>query len=219
MQCGAFPKALKFLLLLSSKMLTAYLAGLSTAEFCLHVCESSLCRKNPELWKVILPLPLVGTGLCCTLERHKSRKSQILDSYQCAVPRGLRDTAGHSPCPRPRHFFQSGGSQGDWSLTLTYIHSERESKILWLWIQVSKYTQDTHTGQIQTSPQGKIGPCPISEVPVPWASLCTPLWVLPCLSIFPGRTQRISSLPAICKISIHKIQSMPTFLSPRLHRH
>lgn len=39
MQCGAFSKALKFLLLLSSKMLTAYLAGLWTAEFCLPVCE------------------------------------------------------------------------------------------------------------------------------------------------------------------------------------
>lgn len=38
-QCGAFPKALTFLLLLSSKMLTAYLAGLTTAEFCLHVCQ------------------------------------------------------------------------------------------------------------------------------------------------------------------------------------
>lgn len=32
------------------------------------VQEICLCRKNAELWKVIQPLPLVGTEFCCTLE-------------------------------------------------------------------------------------------------------------------------------------------------------
>lgn len=73
MQCGAFPKALTFFLLLSSKMLTAYLAGLTTAGFCLPMCKILLlAEKKKELCKVIQPLPLVGMGLCCTLERHKS---------------------------------------------------------------------------------------------------------------------------------------------------
>lgn len=53
----------------------------------------------------------------------------------------------------------------------------------------------------------KVGPCPNNEVLVPGASLCNPPWVLPCLSILPGRTQRSFLLLAICKTSIHKIQS------------
>lgn len=64
--------------------------------------EICLCRKNAELWKVIQALPLVGTGLCCTLERHKSPKSQILQILSSAKsPEGcvtLQDTV-HAPCP------------------------------------------------------------------------------------------------------------------------
>lgn len=66
------------------------------------VQEICLCRKNAELWKVIQPLPLVGTELCCTLERHKSRKSELLRILSSAKsPEGcvtLQDTA-HASCP------------------------------------------------------------------------------------------------------------------------
>lgn len=66
------------------------------------VQEVCLCRKNPELWKIIQLLPLVGTGLCDTLERHKSLKSNILQILCSAKsPEGcvtLRDTV-HASCP------------------------------------------------------------------------------------------------------------------------
>lgn len=67
-------------------------------------CVQRIClrRKNPELQKVIRPLPLVGTGLYCTLERHNSRKSQILQILSSAKsPEGCvrpQDTI-HASCP------------------------------------------------------------------------------------------------------------------------
>lgn len=48
MQCGAFPKALTFFLLLSSKMLTAYLVGLTTAGFCLPMCKILLLAEKKK---------------------------------------------------------------------------------------------------------------------------------------------------------------------------
>lgn len=67
-------------------------------------CVQEIClyRKNAELWKVIQPLPLVGTGLCCTLERHKSRKPKILHTFSSAKSPNycvtLQDTV-HASCP------------------------------------------------------------------------------------------------------------------------
>lgn len=66
------------------------------------VQEICLCRKNPELRKVIQPLPLVGTELYCTSERHKSCQSELLQTPSSAKPPAgcvtLQDTA-HASCP------------------------------------------------------------------------------------------------------------------------
>lgn len=60
----------------------------------------------------------------------------------------------------------------------------------------------------------EVGPCSTSEVLVPGVSLCTPPWVLPCLSILPGRTQRSFLLPANakpvstkCSLCLHSFSS------------
>lgn len=69
------------------------------------VQEICLCRKKPELQKAIQPLPLVGTGFCCTLERHKSHKSKIRQIVTVQSPqRAVRhcvtlQDAVHASCP------------------------------------------------------------------------------------------------------------------------
>lgn len=147
MQCGAFPKALTFLLLLSSKMLTAYLAGLTTAEFCLS-CVQDICpcrKKKTQLCKVIQPLPLVGMGLCCTLQRHKNILGNP-DSHRFLAAQTPQMAVWHFRTQlMPRHFLLGRGSpcHGS-SLTLVNIQPEEEGKILWLWmIQIFSYTQAT----------------------------------------------------------------------------
>lgn len=160
------------------------------------VQEICLCRKNPELRKVIQPLPLVGTG--STAPQKGTNRVNPNSFRLLAVQSPLRAVWHCRTQLMPRapallsRWWQSG-----WLIPDSYEHSvNRKVKSYGSgWFRFLN-TLRPHTGQIQTSSQGKIGPCPISEVPVPGASLCTPLWFLPWLSILPGRTQRASFSPS-----------------------
>lgn len=110
MQLGAFPKALTFFFLVSSRTLTAYLAGLTTSEFCLQVCKKFVLagRKKGRLCKVIQPLPLVGMRLCVLTQAQTETQTRIDVSRAnslggCGT---LQDTA-HALAAPPSRWWQS----------------------------------------------------------------------------------------------------------------
>lgn len=97
------------------------------------VQEICFCRKKPELRKVIQPLPLVGRGFWCTLERHKSHESKIRQIVTVQSPQRavwycvtLQDTA-HASCPGTAFKVAAGRVTDPWLLWTFCLNKKLKS--------------------------------------------------------------------------------------------